>query len=656
MFKLSPRQVHLDFHTSPLIEGIGVNFGKENFQQALKQGNISSVTMFAKCHHSMCYYPTKVGIMHPHLKFDLLGRMLDAAHEIGVNAPIYITAGWSAVDAENHPEWWVKKIDGSVSTMNYDMTKGENDSRPNCSWINLCLNDGSYAKHIYDHTREICDMYSRVDGIFYDICGIGDQCYCDECVAGMKELGFNPKDENDGKKYYIIKRQAFMEKCAEIIREKHPSASWFFNSGGADQYRPEYHAYQTHFEMEDLPTAWGGYDKMPPRAKFFAKTGKDFLGMTGKFHTEWGEFGGFKPLEAMKFEVASMLTYGAKCSIGDQMHPDGEMDLETYRTIGYAYDYVKRIEEFCYEGTLTTKLGVYLSSKEKSDEGLVKMLLETQNDFDIVYNDDFERFDTVIFPDYVVLSDEAACKLSQFVQNGGNVVFTGESLVKEGKFQLDPGAEYDGSYGYEKDYLVVGEAISTGMVTSPFLCYTGASKVIVTDGEVLSTVMLPYFNRTYKTYCSHKNTPYNKENGGHPGMIRKGNIIYIAHKVCEMYEQYGSIYHRRYFINALNLLYKNKVLSVSMTSAGRAALIKQKGENRYCLNLLYGSPIKRTNVDVIEDLPVINNIPVSIQISEKIKRVYMPVSGVEVPFEQKYGKLEFTVPYLQSHQLVVMDY
>ena len=103
-YKVPLRQTHLDFHTSPDIENIGGNFSKENFQAALKEGNLDSITVFAKCHHSMCYYPTKVGIMHPHLDFDLTGAMVDAAHEIGVRAPIYITAGWSHKDAQEHPE------------------------------------------------------------------------------------------------------------------------------------------------------------------------------------------------------------------------------------------------------------------------------------------------------------------------------------------------------------------------------------------------------------------------------------------------------------------------------------------------------------------------------------------------------------------------
>ena len=54
-------QTHLDFHTSPDVDGIGSRFSKENFQKALTLGNLDSITVFAKCHHSMCYYPTEIG-------------------------------------------------------------------------------------------------------------------------------------------------------------------------------------------------------------------------------------------------------------------------------------------------------------------------------------------------------------------------------------------------------------------------------------------------------------------------------------------------------------------------------------------------------------------------------------------------------------------
>ena len=65
MRKLPSRLVHLDFHTSPLIPGVGEAFDKKQFQEALTVGKVKSVTVFAKCHHGYCYYPSKVGVQHP---------------------------------------------------------------------------------------------------------------------------------------------------------------------------------------------------------------------------------------------------------------------------------------------------------------------------------------------------------------------------------------------------------------------------------------------------------------------------------------------------------------------------------------------------------------------------------------------------------------
>ena len=53
--------IHLDFHTSPAIDGIGTEFNKAEFTKTVKEAKIDLMTVFAKCHHGYCYYPTKVG-------------------------------------------------------------------------------------------------------------------------------------------------------------------------------------------------------------------------------------------------------------------------------------------------------------------------------------------------------------------------------------------------------------------------------------------------------------------------------------------------------------------------------------------------------------------------------------------------------------------
>jgi len=104
---LPTRQIHLDFHTSGFISGVGEKFSKAQFQEALRVGHVNHINIFSKDHSGYSFYPTKVGTMHPNLKFNLLKEQMEACHEIGVNTSFYFTVGWSALDAEQHPEWCI---------------------------------------------------------------------------------------------------------------------------------------------------------------------------------------------------------------------------------------------------------------------------------------------------------------------------------------------------------------------------------------------------------------------------------------------------------------------------------------------------------------------------------------------------------------------
>lgn len=657
MRKLPARQVHLDFHTSEWIDGVARKFDKRNFQEALRLGNVNSITVFAKCHHGWCYYPTKVGRQHPTMEpgFDLTGAMIDAAHEVGVAAPVYITLGWSVQDAEDHPEWLMRRRDGSVLCQRVDLSAAPEDPRPECSWKDLCC-AGGYREYLYRLTQEVCDRYAQLDGLFFDIVYLEDACYCDSCLQGMRAAGLNPDDPEDARAYYREAHLTTMRGLDEILHRRHPEATLFFNSGGADIYRPEYHAGQTHFEMEDLPTTWGGYNKMPPRASFMRRYPKEFLGMTGKFHTEWGEFGGYKNPEALKFEVAMMAMYGARCSIGDQMPPNGRMDLETYRLMGPAYRYLQSIEPWCYREQSTTRLGVYLSGDEDSDQGLHNMLLERQLDFEIVRpGDALERFEALVLPDSVALTDGEAARLQAFVRQGGALLLTGLSGVSQGRFQLDVGAEYLGAPNTRQDYLELDAPLNAGWVSSPFLCYRAAQRVRLTSGQALGRIYEPWFDRTYARYCSHRNTPYREEPAAHPGAVKKGRVIYLPHALCGMYKRDGAQIFRDALVNALLTVYRPN-LRVKMPSAGRARLTHQPEEHRYVLHLLYGSPIQRGRTSVIEDLPPLYQVEAEVVTAQPVTQVRLVPSGEALPFRQADGQLRFTVPKVETHQAVEVLY
>ena len=655
MDRLPTRQVHLDFHTSECIPGVGSRFSTKDFQKALTTGRLNSITVFAKCHHGWCYYPTEVGMAHPTLDVDLTGAMIEAAHEIGVRAPIYITVGWSAADAENHPEWCARDREGKLIIRSGDTAPKPTDPRPYTSWVFMCPNT-PYGAHVAALTREICARYP-VDGIFYDI-NFRPLCFCPACLDGMKRDGLDPQNDEDVQAHSTRMWLRFTDACRAAVFEKHPGASVFFN-GGANVFLPQFHECHTHFELEDLPTTWGGYDKFPPRARFFGRTGKDCLAMSGKFHTSWGEFGGYKNPEALRYECAAMLAFGARCSIGDQMPPVGKMDMDTYKLIGHAYKYVEQIEPWCYDEEETTRLGFLMPSTGAAYEGLARALLEAQLDFDVALPaDDFGRYDALVLPDCVTVDDELAAKLNAFAANGGGLLLSGTSGmdVGETRFLVDVGADATGPALYRDDYVAAGREIGKGLVMSPVFCYRPARRVSVTDGEVLAAVHEPYFDRTYAHYCSHRNTPPRPRKAGHPAAVRKGSTVYLAHPIFSIYHEFGAQIHRDYALNALKLVYTDPVLQVDMPSAGRVRFVRQPKDNRYVLHLLYASPIRRGIACVIEDLPTLRRVKARLRVEQLVRRVALEPQGKEIPFKQTGDVVTLTVPSVTCHQIVSLTF
>ncbi|MBE6624275.1 MAG: hypothetical protein E7622_01385 [Ruminococcaceae bacterium] len=638
--------VHLDFHTSPYIENIGADFNKAEFTKTLKDAKVDLITVFAKCHHGYCYYPTKVGKMHPHLKFNLLKEQIEAVHDAGAIAPIYITMGWSEKDANEHPEWhhvdfWTKK------KLAWGFNGGKFDEPADtplsdCSWITLCP-VGGYKKYLEDITREVCEQFDISDGIFYDICFMKDACVCDSCVAGMKEKGLNPENYEDARKYYREKRIELMKDLTGIVHEYAPNATVFYN-GGADMNRPEYAPYQTHYELEDLPTAWGGYDLMPLRAKFFEKYGKIFWGMTGKFHHAWGEFGGFKNKDALKYECADMVSIGASMSVGDQLHPLGKLDESTYSVIGYAFDYASKIEKFSENTKAFTDIALWISHNNQADMGCSKMLQLMHLEFDVVDSgEDISKYQCIVLPDRVKLTDADKARLVEFKNNGGKIIASAESIFEE------LGIKVKGHSGSDNDFI----SCEIDEITTPFLTYSSAY-VLEGEGEVLAKVHEPYFNRTYGHFCGHKNTPFKSESASYPALIKQGNVLCFAHPIFSAYDKSGSYVLERYIKKAFDSIYEKGIKTENLPSCGRVRFRKSEKEDFFALHILYAPPVNRGNVCLLEDFPVLHDVKITVKVDKKITSVVSQPDGESIEFVQNGNEVSFELSPFSLHKLVIL--
>lgn len=650
------RQVHLDFHTSEHIEDIGKKFDKKQFQTALKKGHINSITLFSKCHHGWAYHPSKANEIHPHLDFDLLGAQIQAAHEIGVKTPVYLSAGLDEKMAHRHPEWLVRNLDEST-TWAKDFTEP--------GYHKMCMSS-PYLDYLVKQIEEVCKNYDA-DGIFLDIAGV-QPCYCQNCIAEREELGLNPYDENDVLKHAEMVYKRYAEKTRAAVDKYKPNLSLFHNGGHIRQGRRDLVNCNTHLELESLPTGGWGYDHFPFSARYCQGLGVDYLGMTGKFHGSWGEFGGFKHPNALRFEVALAAANGAKCSVGDQLSPSGEMDMVTYDLIGSAYSELEEKEEWldnvesvadiaiispeAYVGDLSTG---QMTKVDDSGSGVCRIMLEGKYLFDVIdFESDLSKYKVIILPDVIRADTDFAKRLREFCDCGGKVLATGKSALYENsnEFCLNLGAEWIKENPYKPDYFRPLEKIKD-MGDTGYIMYGNGEKIRCIGNE-LGIRENPYFNRTRAHFCSHQHTPNSCEYGG-AGMTEGKDGIYIAWNIFADYAQSGELHLKQMAIFALDrLLDTAKTLKTNLPAQGIVTLMKQS--DRLICHLLYASPVKRGNgIEVIEDILPIYNVELAIKTDKKINKVYLAPQKEDIDFTYDDGYISVKLDKIECHQMVVFE-
>ncbi len=659
------RQVHLDFHTSPEIPGIGEAFDRDDWIKRLTDARVDSVTCFATCHHGMSYYPTWIGTMHPHLKFNLLRAELDACKTAGIRVPVYITAGLNNEVARRHPEWREIAADGSYA--------GWVKSPLEPGFMKLCFNT-PYLDYLCRLIAETVHDFPDADGIFLDIAAQGP-CCCPSCLDGMNRMGLDPKNEADRLRFARRVLSVYRRRTFETIRALSPAMPVFHNGGHiAVNDRADLGCY-SHLELESLPTADWGYDHYPISAAYSRNLGLDFLGMTGKFHMAWGEFGTFKHPNALRYECASMLLHGSKCSIGDQLHPSGKLDETTYRLIGGAYREVERKEPWCRNAVSAADTAI-LAVDESEDNrnhttGAARILLEKHIPFDLVDPAmDFSRYRILILATGSPVAPELAKRILDYLAGGGRILVCSQGArTTDGSVYLPLGGELSDFSPFCPDFVKSAPEFSP-FATTPFAMRLPSVRLRVTDGVSLGAVYDPYFNRDVRHFCSHQFTPYRPECSGYDAGSLRGNVLYFAHPVPALYALTGMGAVRDFVSAAFERLCGSEKLieTEGLPSTGRVGLMRQDREMRYLLHVLYGNTILRGSagvfpngqfparpVEVVEDLLPLRNVSFSLRLPVPVRRVTLVPENRPLDFRVENGRIRFTLPEFTCHAMVSLE-
>jgi hypothetical protein len=397
-------------------------------------------------------------------------------------------------------------------------------------------------------------------------------------------------------------------------------------------------AYQTHFEIESLPSGAWGYYHFPRLARRLAFKSKYWLGMTGKFQKMWGDFGGIKPQAALEYECFRSQALGGGNSVGDQLHPRGSMDKETYQVIGAVYTQVAEAEPFYHQSVAIPQVGVLCPNTPalneydtvKSEEGAILMMEELHYDCALLDdNSDLSGFELLILPDSVVITDTLKIKLLAYIAKGGKLFITHRSgFTADGQWALNSiPLQFDGTVdAYPTFWKPVAEL---SPARSERVFYQQGLKVKPGAGfTVWVDRVVPYFKRSDIKFCSHFQTPPNTVDVAYPAVVGNKQVIYFADP--------GNV-----FIKAIVQQLMERMVGKPLAGWGlppSVMVVPRKRNRDLIITLLNYIPVRKClDIDVIEQRQ--NFAGEELVLPAKAKEVFCVTTGKKL-FRNNKGTIE----------------
>jgi len=654
------RQVHLDFHTSEHIPGVGDDFDAEAFAATLAEARVNSINLFARCHHGWLYYRSRAfaHLQHPQLRRDLLREQIEACRCRGIRTPIYVTVQWDHQTATAHPEWLVHDEKGAP------LWQGPHDAG---FYRALCLNS-PYVEYLKPLVREVLEDLSG-DGLWLDIVSAED-CSCRYCLDGMRRQGLDPADPEARRQFGIQVLYRFQREMTQFVRSVKLDGLIFYNSGHiGPRHRPALDAF-THLELESLPSGGWGYLHFPTTMRYARTLGRPCLGMTGKFHTSWGDFHSFKNRAALEFECFTMLALGASCSVGDQLHPRGRLCPDTYRLIGDVYRQVEQKEPWCAGAVPVAEIGVLHpeafartfghGNLSRTAQGVTALLEESRYQFNFVdHESDFSPYAVLILPDEIPVDEALAARLRTHLARGGGLLATARAgLTPEGAAFALPelGVRYEGEAPFSPDFVMPRGWVGEDLPATEHVMYARGVKVAAAgDAEVIADVIAPYFNRTPEHFCSHLHAPSRGE-AVSSAVVQRGRCIYFAHPLFSLYRTHAPRWCKVMALNALARLIPDPLVRAEAPSTLRVTVLDQTTSRRRIIHLLHYIPVRRGETfDVVEDVIPLHDVKVSVRMPGTVAQVTLAPEGATLPFRVRAGRAEFTVPRVAGHQIICVQ-
>jgi hypothetical protein len=142
----------------------------------------------------------------------------------------------------------------------------------------------------------------------------------------------------------------------------------------------------------------------------------------------------------------------------------------------------------------------------------------------------------------------------------------------------------------------------------------------------------------------------------------KGPFTYLSFPIFSCYHEVGAVAMLEIAIRLIEAaLGQERLVTTTLPRAGRVTVRAQAGKKRDIVHLLHATPTLRGTtrgapVQPNQDLTALHDIDVTLAARSKVKSVRLVPTGKRLIYDERDGRLAFTVPTVTGHEMIEVGY
>jgi len=631
--------LHFDLHPNKSDTSLGADVTEENIIRLLTRVRPDFVQYDCKGHPGYTGYPTKIGWASPGIVKDSLAiwRKVTQAHGVGLY--IHYSGVWDSVALEHHPEW--ARVDA----------KGNKDTN-NTSVF------GPYVDQLLiPQLKGVTTAYS-LDGIWADgECWAASLDYSPAALAAWeKETGLKeaPKNRSDPHwlEWKMFHRRAFERYLCHWVDALHAhnphlqiTSNWMYTT-----LAPKPVVAKLDYLSGDYsPTL--SVDRARVEARYLASTGMPWDLMAWGFNWSHGLGHSLKTSLHLQQEAAVVLMQGGGFQIYNTPTRSGYLNEDMIETLAQVAAFCRARQKISHKSRSVPQVALLLSTETQFDrsdavfhfsgtvdemEGALHALLELRYSVDILAEHQLQprlrEFPLVVIPDSYKLADSFKQALLEYVAQGGSLFLLGAKCAK--LFEPALGVRFEG----QPQQANVELATTAGIVNA--------------NGQwqnVVPTTAKPLLYR-YPTRDTRKDGAVAATITSHG----KGRIAAVYGPLALAFFNCHHPYLRRFVGDTVEQLFPAPSAMLDGPPCVDVSL-RLAADGRLSLHLLNLSRVQNADrFNVIDFIPTIGPLSVTLRMAEKPKAVEWIPDGGQLVWQWADGTLKVAVPQLHVHGVVAV--